>query len=82
MRRGLVRDVIRQIQELRKATGLELQDRIDLHVAGLDELTDDDLALIASEVLAGSIAKGEGASDGHILDLEERPVATAWLTKS
>ena len=82
LRRGLVRDVIRQIQELRKATGLELQDRIDLHVAGLDELTDDDLALIASEVLAGSIAKGEGASDGHILDLEERPVATAWLTKS
>ena len=82
LRRGLVRDVIRQIQELRKATGLELQDRIDLHVAGLDELTDDELALIASEVLAGSIAKGEGASDGHILDLEERPVATAWLTKS
>ena len=82
LRRGLVRDVIRQIQELRKATGLELQDRIDLHVAGLDELTDDDLALIASEVLAGSIAKGEGASDGHILDLEERPVATAWLTNS
>ena len=32
VRRGLVRDVIRQVQDLRKSTGLELSDRIDVHL--------------------------------------------------
>jgi isoleucyl-tRNA synthetase len=82
-RRGLVRDVIRQIQELRKATGLELADRIDVHLGGLDELTHDDLALIATEVLAASLDKEAGVGEGHVLELDEdRPAATVWLAKA
>ena len=82
IRRGLVRDVIRQVQELRKSTGLELADRIDLTLANLDELSDDDLALVATEVLAVSVTRGTGPGDGHELALEDRSPATAWLAKS
>ena len=51
-------------------------------MAGLEELTEDDLALIASEVLAASIAKGKGPGDGHVLDLEAHLVASVWLTRA
>lgn len=81
LRRGLVRDVIRQIQELRKSTGLELADRIDLAISGLDELTGDDLGLIANEVLAASIVKGSGSGEAHALDIEDRDELEVWLTK-
>ena len=82
IRRGVVRDVIRQIQELRKSTGLELADRITLTLANLDELSDDDLSLISAEVLAESVSRGAGAGEGHELELDGRPSATAWLSKS
>ena len=37
-RRGLAREVIRHVQDLRKATGLEVSDWIHLHLVGLDDL--------------------------------------------
>jgi len=79
IRRGLIRDVIRQIQELRKSTGLELADRIELDVDGLDDLDDDDLAVIGSEVLAVAVRRGSSDGDGHLLDLEERQNALVWI---
>lgn len=82
LRRGLVRDVIRQIQELRKSSGLELADRIMLTVEGLEDLTEDDLSLIANEVLALSVARGPGTGGGAVLELEDRAPATAWLEKA
>ena len=82
LRRGLVRDVIRQIQELRKKTGLELADRIALTLKGLSELTAEDLDLIATEVLAVSITSGSGAGDGTALELEDHAPAQVWLTKA
>ena len=82
LRRGLVRDVIRQIQELRKSSGLELADRIMLTVEGLEDLTEDDLSLIANEVLALSVARGPGRGGGAVLELEDRAPATAWLEKA
>jgi isoleucyl-tRNA synthetase len=81
IRRGLVRDVIRQIQELRKNTGLELSDRIELTLTGLDELDDNDLALLGREVLAVSIEKGVGNGEGHVLDLDDHEPATAWIVR-
>ena len=54
-RRGLAREVIRHVQDLRKETGLEVSDRSILHLVGLDDL-DPLFDAIAREVLAVRIA--------------------------
>lgn len=81
IRRGLVRDVIRQVQELRKETGLELSDRITLDLEGLGELTDDDLTLMANELLALEIRLGQGAGEAHHLDLDDHAPVSVWLSR-
>ena len=81
VRRGLVRDVIRQVQELRKSTGLELADHIALSLVGLDDLTDEDLELIAAEVLADQVERSPGTGEPHLLDLEDREGASVWLER-
>ena len=81
IRRGLVRDVIRQIQELRKNSGLELSDRITLTLSGLEELTDDDLAGIGSEVLAVSVLRGSGSGEPTVLEFDDDATASAWIQK-
>jgi isoleucyl-tRNA synthetase len=67
-RAGLARDAIRLIQEARKATGLEVSDRIELRYAASREDTAEALAehrdLIADEVLATTFGPGEPAWDG------------------
>jgi len=80
-RRGLVRDVIRQVQELRKAKGFELADRIELHLVGLDDLAPSDLSELAHEVLATTVTRAPGPGEATSLELDDRPEASAWLAK-
>jgi isoleucyl-tRNA synthetase len=81
-RRGLVRELVRHVQDLRKATGLEVSDRIHLHLTGLEEIgpmLDD----VAREVLAVDVATGPGSGPGLPLDLDGVDgEARAWIEKA
>ena len=57
-RRGLLREVVRQLQDLRKDAGLELLDRVEVRLEGFDDLAPD-RELIGREVLAVRIDFGE-----------------------
>jgi isoleucyl-tRNA synthetase len=67
-RAGLARDAIRLIQEARKATGLEVSDRIELRYSATRDDTAEALSehrdLIADEVLATTFGPGEPTWDG------------------
>jgi isoleucyl-tRNA synthetase len=79
-RRGYLRDVIRQVQDLRKNSGFDVSDRIVLHVTGLDDLADG-FTLLASEVLASKIIVDEGSGDGTALELDDERDAKAWVQR-
>ena len=68
--RGLAREVIRNVQDLRKASGLEVSDRIHLYLAGVDELAPY-FELIGREVLAVSVTAGPGpGGDTAVFELD------------
>jgi isoleucyl-tRNA synthetase len=54
-REGMARDIVRQVQDLRKRAGLEMEDRIALHLesphAELSKAIDEHRATIAGETL-------------------------------
>ncbi len=81
LRRGYLRDVVRQVQDLRKTSGLEVSDRIVLHVTGIEDLADG-FTTLASEVLAIDIMTGEGSGVGSKLELDDEREAFAWLVKA
>ncbi|MGH9087994.1 MAG: DUF5915 domain-containing protein, partial [Acidimicrobiales bacterium] len=62
--RGRAREVVRHVQELRKEQGLEVSDRIRLHVSGLDDLAPL-FDGIAREVLADEVVAAPGVDAGH-----------------
>jgi isoleucyl-tRNA synthetase len=85
-RRGRAREVIRHVQDLRKATGLEVSDWIHLHLVDLDDL-EPLFDLIGREVLARSIltTPPEGADDGTTLELDDGEStrgARVWVVKA
>jgi isoleucyl-tRNA synthetase len=85
-RRGLAREVIRHVQDLRKATGLEVSDWIHLHLVGLDDL-EPLFPTIAREVLARSIVTTPpaGTGAGTTLELDDAGTvrqATIWVIKA
>lgn len=80
LRRGYLRDVVRQIQDLRKQSGFDVSDRIILHVTGLDDLRDG-FELLASEVLAVEIICEEGLGEGTVLELDDGRQAKSWVTR-
>ena len=79
-RRGFLRDVIRQVQDLRKNSGLDVADRIVLHVSGIDDLADG-FATLASEVLATEVVVGPGEGTATVLELDDEREARAWVAK-
>jgi isoleucyl-tRNA synthetase len=76
---GDARELQRAIQDLRKEAGLELDDRIELSVAGLVPDVAAFLATVAGEVLADSFAEGDGAADAYraTVQLEAGPATIA-----
>ncbi len=66
-REGLARDLVRHVQELRKNSGLEITDRIELLVVSPDpqikQALEEHRATIASETLADSVVWGTAAGE-------------------
>ncbi len=81
--RGLARDVVRLVQDLRKTTGLAVSDRIRLHLVGLDALSGH-FDFIGREVLAVEIATGPGQGEGATLELDDEALAEpvrVWIER-
>ena len=84
-RRGLAREVVRHIQEIRKAEGLEVSDWIHLYLVGLDDLAAM-FTLIGREVLARTVSTsapdGPGAGAGSVIELDDggtpRSAPSGW----
>lgn len=82
-KRGWARDVVRQVQDLRKTSGLDVSDRIILRVVGLDAVADH-FEWIAGEVLATDVRREAGEGDGTVIELEDfgdGPQPRVWLEK-
>src|ERR671918_114656 len=75
-REGIAREVVRGIQDLRKSTGLEVDDRIELWMASSDRDATEALEahrdFIAAEVLATSVRIGEaeGAAASDTIEID------------
>jgi isoleucyl-tRNA synthetase len=82
-KRGLAREVVRLVQDLRKTSGLEVSDRIRLHLVGLEVIAEH-FDFIAREVLATEILTEPGEGEGIVLELEDLDGSVpgrAWLEK-
>jgi len=62
-REGLARDLVRHIQELRKSSGLEITDRIELFVTGASEMLRETLAEYAETISRETLAVGLTADE-------------------
>jgi isoleucyl-tRNA synthetase len=85
LRAGRAREAIRQIQEARKASGLDVADRIALGYATSDDETalalTEHAALVADEVLATTFAPGEPGANDRIFS-DESLGLRFWLVKN
>jgi isoleucyl-tRNA synthetase len=78
---GLAREVIRHAQELRKESGLNVEDRIDLVLATdaskLSKAIETHEALIAAETLARSLALGDPGGKAKQVNVDKQPLRMA-----
>ena len=79
--RGYVRDLVRQVQEMRRAANFDVSDRITLFVVGVDDLADF-FGTIAAEVLATEILSESGPGEGTALEFDDARVAHAWVRRA
>ena len=85
---GLVRDVVRLVQEARKSAGLDVTDRIELHwrVGGSPDPAEAiraHSALVADEVLAVSLTEGAPPSADGWHEVEDVELGLhAWLRRA
>ena len=71
------------MQDLRKASGLEVSDRIRLNVVGLDVIAEF-FDFIGREVLAVEIVPGPGVGEGVVLELDDELLAEpvrVWIER-
>ncbi len=83
---GLAREVINRIQNLRKDTGLEVTDKIDVRIKqhnGLDSAIRNNFDYICSETLATSLELVSEISEPSavIVDVDENVKTTIYITK-
>ncbi len=78
-RRGLVRELVRQIQDLRKDRGCEVSDHIDLWLDGV-ALADAERDFVAREVLADAVHHASGPGEAAVVGLTDEGSARIWLT--
>ena len=78
--RGYVRDLVRQIQDLRKQSGFDVADRVVVHVTGVDDLAES-FAEVAREVLAREVLAREGVGEGAALEFDDGRRARAWVAR-
>jgi isoleucyl-tRNA synthetase len=76
-RRGLAREVVRHVQDLRKERGLEVSDRIRLWLDGVDAGL---FGAIGEEVLAVAVEAGPGPGEGAMIDAADG--GRAWIEKA
>ncbi|WP_127503671.1 isoleucine--tRNA ligase [Actinoplanes solisilvae] len=84
-RSGVARDAVRQIQEARKTSGLEVSDRIDLRWSATDETAQaltEHAALVADEVLATSYEPGAPTWPDANEFTDDSIGLTFWLRKA
>jgi len=82
--RGLAREVVRLVQDLRKTSGLDVSDRVYLRVVGLGAISGY-FDYIAREVLAVNVDEVAGDGEGTVLELEGEDVGDdvrVWLSKA
>jgi isoleucyl-tRNA synthetase len=84
-RRGLAREVIRNVQDVRKASGLAVSDWIHLALEGVDDL-EPMFESIAREVLARTVSTAgpEGEGPGTTVELDDGHAVrtvTIWVVK-
>ena len=80
---GLAREMVNRIQNLRKSSGFDVEDKIDIRLERTP-MTEQILAAhkdyISTQVQARSIESVEGLSTGELLDLDEGVTLHAELT--
>ncbi len=80
IRRGRLREVVRQIQDLRKAAGFDVSDHVVITLEGVEELRDES-DILAREVLADEVTFGHGEGPGSPLELDDDRGATVWVRR-
>jgi isoleucyl-tRNA synthetase len=83
-RAGLAREAVRLVQEARKVSGFDVSDRIELwwHASGeLAEALTEHAAMVADEVLAGSVTTGAPEDDSIPAHEDTDLGLTLWVRR-